>query len=946
MRSIRIRILLLALFLMATLRSYATHIRAGEIIAELLDCTSNTYRFTLIGYTDTGSTVLFGGGQMKFGDGSAPINFTAGEPDYFQDLGDEVALNIFYAQHTFPGPGTYIVSYREFNRNASVANMDNSVNTPFYIETQIVVDPFFGCNNTPVLLNPPLDRACVGKAFYHNPGGWDIDGDSLSYEIVVNKQDVDIAVVNYRLPNDYDIVTVPGVTNEEGTGPPTYILDPIRGDLEWDAPGTEDEYNIAFIVKEWRYFPELGEWIQMGYVTRDMQILVEDCENERPELTIPEDTCVEAGTLLQEVIRADDPDGHRITISSFGGPYELPSSPATYDPLPEDPVNPQPSPAFIDFSWLTNCSHVRSLPYQITFKARDFPDRLEGPSLVDFATWEVTVVGPAPQGLSATRLNNRRVSLNWDQYVCEAYAGTMQIWRRVDSYEFEPDNCEVGMPEYAGYTLVGEVPIDQIDYTDTNGGAGLDYGATYCYRIVAEFKLPSGGLSYVSDEVCVTIEEDQDRFGPVITKVSVLSTDSQNGEIELQWTSPFEADPAIFPPPYTYELFRYTGPNGAGTPFGPISLLDTTYVDTGLDTDLSAYSYRVLAYDNGGNLVDASALASSVRLSTDPRVNSIELFWEANVPWSNNTQDYPYHYIYRDNINPADEGELVLIDSVNVNFEGFHYIDSGQVDGIKLDENTFYCYFVTTQGSYGNPKIIEPLINDSQVICNQPNDTIPPCVIIDLGDTLVSDTTCFAFVEDKPCNFDAYYHELEWEVVPIGDDNDCIRDIVYYEVWFSETCFEEDYNIVGIVTENYFRHDGLDSFKGCYRIRAVDRSGNPGEYSKIKRYDNCPYYELPNIFTPNNDGKNDVFRPYSFPYIKCPRFVNSLTIIVYNRWGKEVFSSSSGGENSIFINWDGRSNEGAVLESGVYYYKVDIEYDMIDPDQKTQTIKGWVQILR
>jgi len=931
---------------MASLRSYATHIRAGEIIAELLDCTSNTYRLTLVGYTDTGSPVLYGGGEMKFGDGSPPVNFTPGSPDYFQDLGDEVALNIFYAQHTFPGPGTYTVSYREFNRNASIANMDNSVNTPFYIETQIVVDPFFGCNNTPVLLNPPLDRACVGKAFYHNPGGWDIDGDSLSYEIVVNKQDVDVPVVNYRLPHDYDIATTPGVTNEAGTGPPTYTLDPVTGDLIWDAPGTEDEYNIAFIVKEWRYFPELKEWIQMGYVTRDMQILVEDCENERPELTIPEDTCVEEGTLLQEVIRADDPDGHRITISSFGGPYELPSSPATYSPLPDDPINPQPTPAFINFSWLTNCSHVRSQPYKITFKAKDFPDRLEGPSLVDFATWNVTVVGPAPEGLIANSLTGRRISLSWDQYACEAYAGNMQIWRRVDSYEFEPDNCEVGMPEYAGYTLIDNVPIDQMDYIDTNGGAGLAYGATYCYRIVAEFKLPAGGYSYVSDEVCVTIEEDQDRFGPVITKVSVLETDTENGEIELQWTSPFEVDPLLFPPPYSYELYRYEGQNATGPAFGPIPVTDTVYIDTGLDTDLSSYSYRVVAFDNGGNMIDTSAPASSVRLNTDPRVNSIELTWEANVPWSNNTQDFPYHYIYRDNINPADEKELVLIDSVNVNFNGFQYIDSGQVNNIKLDENTFYCYYVKTQGSYGNPKIIEPLINNSQIICNQPNDTIPPCVIIDLGDTLVSDTTCLEFIQDKPCSFDDYFHEIEWTVSQIGDDNDCIRDIVYYEIWFSENCFEDEYNIVGITSENYFKHEGLNSFKGCYKIRAVDRSGNPGEFSRVKQFDNCPYYELPNIFTPNNDGKNDVFRPYTFPYIKCPRFVNSLKFIVYNRWGKEVYTESSGGENSILINWDGRNNEGAVLESGVYYYKVDIQYDMNDPKQKSQTIKGWVQILR
>jgi len=946
MRKLMARMFILALFMMGAVHSYATHIRAGEIIAELLDCTSNTYRFTLIGYTDTGSTVLFGAGEMNFGDGSPPITFTPGSPDYFEDLGDEVALNIFYTIHTFPGPGTYTVNYREHNRNASIANMDNSVNTPFYIETQIVVDPFFGCNNTPVLLNPPLDRACVGKAFFHNGGGWDIDGDSLSYEIVVNKQAENTPVVNYQLPNVYDIATVPGVTNEEGTGPPTYTLDPITGDLEWDAPGTEDEYNIAFIVKEWRFFPDLKEWIQMGYVTRDMQIIVEECDNERPELEIPPDTCVEAGTLLNEIIWATDPDGHSITISSFGGPYELLSSPATYTPQPDNPVNPQPSPASIEFEWQTNCSHVRSLPYNITFKAKDFPDRLQGASLVDFKTWEVTVVGPAPEGLSATVQTGRRISLNWDQYACESFAGDMQIWRRVDSYVFEPDNCEVGMPDYAGYTLIDNIPIDQIDYLDTNNGQGLAYGATYCYRLVAVFKLPGGGLSYVSDEVCGTIEEDEDRFGPVITKVSVLETDSENGEIDLQWTSPFEVDSAIFPPPYTYEVYRYIGFNASGPVVGPIIPADTFYLDTGLNTDFEAYSYRIVAYDNSGAVVDTSAAASSVWLNATPNVSSISLSWEAQVPWSNNTQDYPYHYIYRDQVNSSDLELIELIDSVNVNEYGFHYLDSGQINGEPLDENTNYCYYVTTQGSYGNPLILEPLLNNSQIICRQPNDTIPPCVIIDIGDTLVSDTTCLEFVKDKPCNFDDYYHDIIWEVDEIGDDEDCYRDIIYYEVWFSENCLEESYEIVGVTSNQRYRHSGLNSFKGCYKVRAIDRSGNPSEFSNVKQFENCPYYELPNIFTPNNDNRNDLFRAYTFPYEKCPRFVNSLTFRLFNRWGKEVYSTTSDGENSILINWDGRADNGAVLENGVYYYKVELQYDTNDPKTRSQSINGWVQILR
>ena len=108
----------------------ATHIRAGEVTADLISCQNFTYRFTITGYTDLGSDVIFGGGEINYGDGVIET-FETGEFDVFEDLGDLRAINIYFKDHTFPGPGIYKISFREFNRNADIVNMDNSVNTPF-----------------------------------------------------------------------------------------------------------------------------------------------------------------------------------------------------------------------------------------------------------------------------------------------------------------------------------------------------------------------------------------------------------------------------------------------------------------------------------------------------------------------------------------------------------------------------------------------------------------------------------------------------------------------------------------------------------------------------------------------------------------------------------------------------------------------------------------------
>ncbi len=922
-------------------KANATHIRAGEITAQLISCQNYSYRFTITGYTNTGSDVIFGGGEINFGDGTIET-FPTGEFDYFKDLGEQKAINIYYKTHTFPGPGIYKISFREFNRNAGIVNMDNSVNTPFYIETVLIVDPFLGCNNTPILLNPPIDDACVGVAFLHNPGAYDADGDSISYEFTIPKQDQDVPVINYRFPNDHDI-TMYNALNEDKTGPATFTLNPITGDLIWDAPGGEGEYNFAFKIIEWRKVE--GEWYQLGYITRDMQVNVKDCDNKRPELKLPPDTCVVAGTKVDTKITASDPDGDPIVMESFGSVYEILNSPATYTPKPpaDQPPIEQASPATLNFLWQTNCSHVQINPYQVRFKATDRPPKGRGAKLADYATWFITVVGPPPEGLFAEQGNSNKVQLQWDQYTCQN-AKYIQIWRRVDSYDFVPDNCELGIPENGGYELVDTVGIGRTGYLDNNHGQGLVYGAKYCYRLVAIFEDQTGGESEVSAEACVLIEEKNGDFGSLTTNVSIEKTDPQNGEIYVRWTSPFDIDAAKYPGPYSYEVYRSQGFSPSNLTLvsgGKIS--DTTFVDQGINTADNPYNYTIVVYDASATAIDTTKSASSVRLELSPVTGAMDLEWSAQVPWSNVAQNYPMHLIYRDNVDPDNPEKLVLIDSVNVTQTGANYLDDGHATGdSKLNDTQTYCYYVVTKGTYGNDKIMSPLINKSQVICAQPNDTVPPCVPLNF--TIDNLNDCNDILNGKPCDFDAFYNDLSWNA---NRDPGCDDDVRSYNIYFSETGEEGTFNIIDNVSTTTYKHTGLSSFKGCYFITAVDRSGNESQPSEIVCNDNCPYYELPNVFTPNGDGINDYFQAFNVNNEnKCPRFVKSVEFHVYNRYGKEVYNNLNSKENSILIRWDGKTNEGQLLSSGVYFYLAKVTFDVLNPDLREREYKGWIHLLK
>jgi len=504
------------------------------------------------------------------------------------------------------------------------------------------------------------------------------------------------------------------------------------------------------------------------------------------------------------------------------------------------------------------------------------------------------------------------------------------------------------MPPNTGYQLLKTIGIDTTTYNDDNLGRGLAAGAKYCYRLVAQYPTPSGGTSYVSKEVCDSILIDV----PAITNVDVLTTSESNGEITVRWTPPYQIDQSIYPPTYTYDLFRAEN-NGSNNDFIQITSIqtDTFHIDTDLNTLDNQYTYFVRFYDRLDVLVDTSATASSVRLELVPLIKSIEVKWSAQVPWSLNDPNNPYHYIYRDQVDQSDLSALILIDSVNVTSSKFSYLDNGSFNNISLDDKIEYCYYTTTYGSYGNPLIKSPLINNSQISCAQPNDTIPPCAppLLQLADNF----NCLASLSNKSCDDQVFSNDLVWGV---DVDENCQDDIRGYNVYFSSTGLEEDYEIIETVEETNFVHENLSSYKGCYRITSVDRSGNESDFTAEICNDNCPVYKLPNAFTPNDDGVNDLFTPlYSgrfdpisgFDLANCPRFVKRVEFIVTDRSGAQVFSyDSRENENNIYINWDGKTNAGFSLEPETYFYSAKLTYDVLATSKAVNTINGWVQILK
>jgi gliding motility-associated-like protein len=88
---------------------------------------------------------------------------------------------------------------------------------------------------------------------------------------------------------------------------------------------------------------------------------------------------------------------------------------------------------------------------------------------------------------------------------------------------------------------------------------------------------------------------------------------------------------------------------------------------------------------------------------------------------------------------------------------------------------------------------------------------------------------------------------------------------------------------------------------------------------------------MPNAFTPNGDGNNDVFR--------IPPAVSIVltSLSIYNRWGQRVFSTINSSEG-----WDGRTN-GQPAPAGVYVWEID--YKDLGSGQMVHA-KGNVLVIR
>lgn len=412
-----------------------THNRAGEIIFKQLSAVNfeiSVYTYTKASSVQADRDSL----QIFFGDGDSKwVQRTNGVNNQGEIVGNDIKMNIYTTTHFYIGSGNYVISMTDPNRNGGILNIDppHSDQVPFHLETELTVfsPTTMSMNQSPILMQPPIDMGCTSQPYIHNPVAFDLDGDSLAFELTTPLMSAGTVVPNYSFPNTI------------GGGNQTLTLDPVSGTLTWDAPLQVGEYNVAFFIKEYR------NGVLISKIIRDMQITINSCNNRVPTTTTIAPIVVQAQETISFNVDANDLDGDNVTLSALGGP--LIDDGSFFQNATFTVANNGTSSPTGTFSWITACEHRQSSHHILVFRAEDdFMMNGEAMSSVNYVAVPVYLLNNS-QNPCASLTSTKKVSLSQKLKI---YPNPVHSFLNIEFELDKPSNIDIRL-----FNLLGQAVL-------------------------------------------------------------------------------------------------------------------------------------------------------------------------------------------------------------------------------------------------------------------------------------------------------------------------------------------------------------------------------------------------------------------------------------------------------------------------------------------------------
>ncbi|MEZ5083578.1 MAG: gliding motility-associated C-terminal domain-containing protein [Bacteroidales bacterium] len=157
------------------------------------------------------------------------------------------------------------------------------------------------------------------------------------------------------------------------------------------------------------------------------------------------------------------------------------------------------------------------------------------------------------------------------------------------------------------------------------------------------------------------------------------------------------------------------------------------------------------------------------------------------------------------------------------------------------------------------------------------------------------------------------------QILKPGESIDLNAGTGYDSYLWQDGSFNQYYHVIA---------ESIDPDHPYYYVEVVEGPCKSSDTIRIELFE----IKVPIAITPNGDGANDVFKPFEDTW----NGINQHHIMVFNRWGEQVWESEKFEEG-----WDGKRN-GKYVSDGTYFWILDVFYG---PQDIKQTLRGTLTVM-
>lgn len=925
---------LLAIILsLSSLQTFATHAQSADISYTCLG--GNSYEITVSFYRDCAGVSAPGSVTVNSSSISCGQIFNTTlypDPGTGQDVTPICStMNTECSGGSYPGVqewvyrGTinlpaactdWVFSFTLCCRNNAITTINTPGAESIYVEANL--DNFnFPCNNSPQFSNPPIPFVCVGQLYCFNHGASDPDGDSLVYTLVppaTGPATFVTYVPGYSATNPVNSAT--GVT-----------MDPITGDICM-TPNLLEVTVMAVLVEEYR------AGVLVGSVVRDIQLRTVTCTNNIPYLNGIDNTgnytmTICAGTQTTFTIPSFDSDaGQNISLSWNNG---IPG--ATFS------VNAA-NPPTATFSWLPTTADISSVPHCFTVTVTDDNCPFNGTQTYAFCiTVEGSVSGnivtnlmPScygyANGMAEVTATSGTSPFSYTWNTVPPQIGPSATGLSAGTYMVaitDADNCTdsvmvvITQPDSITPAVVAQSDVtcngsnDGVATVTANGGSspydvswntsppqtGTSVTGIGAGTFVATITDMNGCTASISVSVTEPSPLLVNAFGSdtICSGVPTLvygTATGGTGAYTYYWNGvPASDSLTVSPPTNTWYTFSATDSMGCVSNLDSVLLVVNNINNVALNIDGGA---PICFGDN-----------TTVWASMSGGMGTYSVNWNCGCvgfgPHSVSPPSTTYLVV-----TITDECANTLSDSVLVEVHELPEItldpiaatDCGSVD-VTISNSVTNPAGSSYYWDFGNGEYSTDEVGSVNYSASG-NYPISFTVVSAFG--CVNTGYSFAMITVQPKANANFTGQLKVSIFnPTVHFNNTSTDATIYHWNFGDGA-----------TSSLENPSHTFEFTGQYPVQLIANNVYGCVDTIVKMLEVMPEFTLyiPNAFTPNGDGYNEIFYAVG-------EEIAEFEMLIFDRWGEAIFESSS-----IDSGWDG-NYRGVPVESEVYVYKVKVK---------------------